>query len=68
MERGPERPYVARHPIKTLILITIVLGVVSIALTCTMVGSIIGLPLMVVAFITGFAAWFKFHRHWHPRR
>jgi hypothetical protein len=68
MEKGLERSYVARHPIKTLILITIVLAVLSGALIFTVVGSIIGLPLMVLAFITGFAAWFKFRQHWHPRR
>jgi hypothetical protein len=59
-----ERPYIARHPIKTLILITIVLVVISGLLFLTVVGSIIALPLMVVAAVTGFTAWYKFRRHW----
>jgi hypothetical protein len=64
MERDFERPYIARHPIKTLIVITVVLAITSVLLIFTVVGSIIGLPLMGLAAITGFAAWYKFHRHW----
>jgi hypothetical protein len=64
MERGFERPYVARHPIKTLIVITIVLSITSLILIFTVVGSIIALPLMGVAALTGFMAWYKFRRHW----
>jgi hypothetical protein len=45
--------------------ITIVLVVISGLLFLTVVGSIVALPLMVVAAITGFTAWHKFRRHWH---
>jgi predicted PurR-regulated permease PerM len=65
MNEQVERPYLQRHPIKSLIAVTIVLAVLSVVLLFTVVGSILALPLMIVAAITGLAAWYKLRRRPH---
>jgi hypothetical protein len=65
MDRRYERAYLLEHPITSLTVASVILAIVGIGRVFTAVGAIIGLPMMLLAFILGSVAWYGTRRHWH---
>jgi hypothetical protein len=62
MAPNDERSYIYRHPVRSMVLAAIVLAVTGIILTLTVVGSILGVPLLVLALFFAAGAYFKHRR------
>lgn len=62
MALSDDRPYIYRHPVRSMVLASIVLAVTGLILTLTVVGSIIGIPLLVLALFFAAGAYFKHRR------
>ena len=63
MDLRDERPLIARHPFETLVIAALVMALIGMVLVFTVVGSLIGLPLIAIGAVLGFIAWHKFGRH-----
>jgi len=59
MTHENEKSWLLKHPLKSMIVSAIVLAVLGIILTFTVVGSIIGLPLLGISILLALAAWLK---------
>jgi drug/metabolite transporter (DMT)-like permease len=62
MQPYDDRPYIYRNPVKSMILAAIFLSVAGIVLIFTVVGSIIGVPLLLLGVVFGAVAWTKHRR------
>jgi hypothetical protein len=65
MDYRDDRPFIRRHPFETMVVAALVLGLLGMLLVFTVVGSLIGLPLLAIGAILGYIAWYKFRRHAH---
>jgi hypothetical protein len=63
MDTRDDRSFIARHPFETLVISAIVLALLGIVLVFTVVGALVGLPLMAIAALLGLWAWHRFRRH-----
>jgi hypothetical protein len=57
MDRRYQRAYLLEHPVTSMTVAAIILTIVGIGLIFTAVGAIIGLPMLLVAFLLGAGAW-----------
>jgi len=64
MDRRYERAYLLEHPITSMTVASIILAILGIGLIFTAVGAIIGLPMLLLAFLLGAGAWYGTRRHW----
>ena len=62
MAQPYDRPYIYRHPVRSMVLASIALGLTGIVLIFTVVGSIIGIPLLLLSFLFAIGAWMKHRR------
>jgi hypothetical protein len=63
MDRRYQRAYLLEHPVTSMTVAAIILTIVGIGLIFTAVGAIIGLPMLLVAFLLGAGAWFAARKH-----
>ena len=63
MAMTDDRSYIYRHPVRSMVLAAIVLAVTGLILTLTVVGSIVGIPLLVLALFFAAGAYFKRRRN-----
>jgi hypothetical protein len=65
MDTRDDKALIAQYPFETLVIAAMVLAVLGLVLVFTVVGSLIGLPLIAIGGILGYIAWYKFRRHAH---
>jgi hypothetical protein len=63
MDRRYQRAYLLEHPVTSMTVAAIILTIGGIGLIFTAVGAIIGLPMLLVAFLLGAGAWFASRKH-----
>lgn len=63
MDRRYQRAYLLEHPVTSMTVAAIILAIVGIGLIFTAVGAIIGLPMLLVAFLLAAGAWFAARKH-----
>jgi hypothetical protein len=57
-----DRSILGRNPIASLTIAAVVFGLVGFVLTMTAVGSIVGIPMMMVALVCGVAAIWQYRK------
>jgi hypothetical protein len=65
METDPryQKAYLFEHPIRSMTMAAVVLGILGICLVFTAVGVIVGLPMLLLAFLFAGGAWIARRRH-----